>query len=108
MKFVVITKIRNVLGNLAVNMDLYEPSEEPSAANGYLGNYSRINVLIALNMRTPVFQVGEVLIVDDNGRELPYPGRKPAKWDVETEEFEIDRLGDALACSERVAAEEMS
>lgn len=39
-----------------------------------------------LNMRAPVFNLGEVLILGDSGREIGYPGRKPSKWDVEVTE----------------------
>lgn len=34
-----------------------------------------------------VFHVGEILILNDGGREVCYPGRKPSKWHVRVEEF---------------------
>lgn len=39
-------------------------------------------------LRTPVFHVGEILIVDRDGREVSYPGRKSSKWDVTSEFFD--------------------
>lgn len=45
---------------------------------------------------TPVFQVGELLVVDDVfEREQGYPGRKPSKWAVAGQTF--DNVDDAIA-----------
>ena len=41
---------------------------------------------LAVNLRTPVFRVGEVLRLDNNDRDQF--GRKPSKWDIEIEDFE--------------------
>lgn len=49
---------------------------------------------LAFHARYPVFHVGEILILDESGREFGYPGRKPSKWFIETEEF--DDLDDAI------------
>jgi len=38
-------------------------------------------------MRVRVFELGEILIVDGDGREVAGRGRKPGKWGVELEEF---------------------
>jgi hypothetical protein len=40
-----------------------------------------------VNAKLPVFHLGEVLILDQNGREVAGVGRKPSKWSVEVEEF---------------------
>jgi len=45
-------------------------------------------------IRVPVFTVGEILIVDDSGREVAGALRKPSKWWVEYEEF--DDLREAI------------
>jgi len=39
-------------------------------------------------IRTPVFEEGEILIVDETGREVAGRCRKPSKWLVEYEEFD--------------------
>lgn len=41
-----------------------------------------------LEMLIDVFQVGQILIIDESGREVGYPGRKSSKWSVETEVFD--------------------
>lgn len=40
-----------------------------------------------LVIRTPVFQIGEVLLIGRTGREVVGAGRKPSKWFVEYETF---------------------
>lgn len=45
-------------------------------------------------IRVPVFQEGEILIIDKSGREIAGLGRKPSKWAVEYEVF--DNLEDAI------------
>lgn len=37
---------------------------------------------------TPNFDIGEILIVDESGREITGKMRKPSKWYVETECFD--------------------
>ena len=91
MKFGVITKIPDRFdgGNLASAIgQVFVQIEEPSESNGYLGTYQDVGYPAALALRHQVFHLGEVLILDDDGRELPYPGRKPSKWSVECEEFD--------------------
>ena len=62
---------------------------------------------LAFHARIPVFHVGEILILDDeNGRELGYPGRKPSKWYIEVEDF--DDLDEAVARSLAVQEEELA
>lgn len=88
-KYCVITEVRSLSGNLASSVDLYQVIGSPSEENDYLGVYERVDVMVQLaNFRHPVFQVGEILITNSEGREHGYPGRKPAKWDVTTEEFD--------------------
>lgn len=41
----------------------------------------------AINIRTPVFTLGEILVLNECGREIGGHGRKPSKWWVEYEEF---------------------
>lgn len=44
--------------------------------------------------KVEVFSVGEIVICDENGREIGYPGRKPSKWYVSYEIF--DNLNEAI------------
>lgn len=46
------------------------------------------------DIRTPVFAVGELLVLNESGREVGANGRKPSKWFVEVEEF--DNIDDAV------------
>jgi|GEM_PF-2697091 len=52
----------------------------------------------------PVFSLGEILILDNYGREIAGRGRKPSKWSVTCEEF--DSLDNAIECSQKVLSEE--
>jgi len=45
-------------------------------------------------IKVPAFEVGEILIVDETGREVAGHCRKPSKWMVEYEEF--DNLEEAI------------
>ncbi len=106
MQFIVITKVPppGNHGNLAVAWEVY--FEDPNSRPDYeevlptLGEVIR-SPSIVLALRMPVFHVGEVLICDYDGREIPYPGRKPDKWDVETESFQ--ELENALVCASQVS-----
>lgn len=90
-------------GNLASAMlDLYLPKDGPNS------EYVRAVELpqyqgLAFHARSPVFHVGEILILDESGREYGYPGRKPTKWYIETESF--DELTDAIERSRTVQDE---
>jgi hypothetical protein len=55
-----------------------------------------------VNAKLPVFRSGEILILDNNGREVTGMGRKPSKWSVEVEEF--INLNDAIKCSQKIIA----
>lgn len=45
-------------------------------------------------IKVPVYVLGEILVLDEYGREVGGHGRKPSKWDVTCEEF--DSLDDAI------------
>jgi hypothetical protein len=57
-----------------------------------------------IDVSLPVFDLGEVLILDNNGREATGRGRKPSKWSVEVEEF--NNLNEAIEYSKKVLSEE--
>lgn len=94
-EYAVITKVPDATagdtGNLATALDNYIETEQPDASNEYRGRIApAIQVLgfgVALALRSPVFVLGEVLILNADGREVTGRGRKPGKWSVETEEF---------------------
>jgi len=48
---------------------------------------SQLRLACVLQGRTPVFHLGEILILDGNGREVVGLGRKPSKWDVGYQTF---------------------
>lgn len=102
MRFGVITEVSAPEdgGNMACDLDIFRVVEERSAANGFTERLEQVPPQTLLGLRTPVFSVGEVLILDDGGREIPYPGRKPSKWSVGCEEF--DDLEAALARAKEV------
>jgi hypothetical protein len=87
-EFAVVTRVcePETGGNLAAAFELY--SDNPEKQYGDDGKFSPIPLQLALVMRAPVFHVGEILILDDSGREISYPGRKPSKWDVEVHSCE--------------------
>lgn len=103
MKFGVITAVPPLkdAGNLATCLgQVVIQTEQPSEANAYAGRYEDVGYPAALALHVPVFHAGEVLIIDDNGREIPYPGRKPGKWSVTCEEF--DDIERAVARAQQV------
>ena len=92
MVFQVITEIPEgdeISGNLALPwIPYYQQVETESEANDYKGKYEKVNFGAAfLNLRQPVFRLGEIIIVDGDGRELVCDQRKASKWGVGWETF---------------------
>lgn len=93
-KFAVITDVPapEDSGNLALPFCVLIEDEAPDESNGYKGVYRKIGELIGiegyLRLRTQVFTLGEVLLVNDDGREIVGHGRKPNKWSVGFETFD--------------------
>lgn len=71
-------------GNLAMCVP-YVKVAEGDESNDWIGTFAVWPQFLALDLRAPVFRVGEVLILDDDGRDQF--GRKPGKWDVVVEDF---------------------
>lgn len=46
-----------------------------------------LDVALFLKFGQPVFSLGEILVLDDSGREVAGLGRKPSKWRVTYELF---------------------
>ena len=89
MKFLVITKVPppESGGNMAVPMDIYIRIEnDPEGRCEPLPN--NIQAALFLGCAQPVFTLGEILIVGEDGREVAGRGRKPSKWSVEVETFD--------------------
>lgn len=86
MKIAVVTRVGAAEegGNLAVAMDLWQQDALPSRMDP-LGTWRPVEVMVQLAMRTRVFIPGEILILDDGGREVAGRGRAPGKWDVTLE-----------------------
>lgn len=102
MNFCVITRIpdseKGESGNLAVALPLYLETEQPSKENDYRGKFEPVVKLMgmaALSLRAPVFALGEILVVDESGREIGGIARKPSKWDIDYEEY--DTVEEAVA-----------
>ena len=53
-----------------------------------------------VNAKLPVFHLGEILILDEFGREVSGMCRKPSKWSVEVEEF--NDLQEAIKCVQKL------
>lgn len=79
--------VEKAVGNLAAVFELW--------GTDYVGRAThRINPLECLALRAPVFHVGEILIVNFDGREIGHLGRKASKWSVTYDEYE--RVEDAI------------
>lgn len=103
MKFIVITRVPDAMageaGNLATALgSLFVRVEEPSQSNDWTGKVASVG-MEALSLLVPVFDLGEIVVADEGGRELVGRLRKPSKWDVGTETF--DSIEEAVARSQR-------
>jgi hypothetical protein len=100
MRFAVVTKLDNRNGNMATALgDVYVQDEAPGESNNWLGTYKPLPARLSLDMFTPVWKLGEIVVLDDNDRTIP-DGRKPSKWFITTEEF--DNIEDAMRRSREV------
>jgi hypothetical protein len=83
MKIAVVIEAKEGSGNLAIpGSPLYMVIGQRDASNGYQEQTKKLDILQTLGLRQQVFEVGEILILDESGREVGFPGRKPEKWDV--------------------------
>jgi len=60
---------------------------------------------LSLVLLRQVFAKGELLLVDDDGRELGGRMRKPSKWHVKTQSFELSELESAIELVQALAAD---
>jgi hypothetical protein len=87
--FGVITRVPDPpeLGNLAAALDVFIVTDARTSERGYAEAVERVPPQVAVNLRAPVFTLGEVLVLGSDGRELVSPGRMPSKWDVDCETY---------------------
>ena len=110
MKIQVITKIPNPDtndGNLYNDTMVFDidktnkcPTLRPIGDNDYYVN--KINN--RLSVKLEAFQLGELIIVDDEGREIGGLQRKVYKWpDVRYKEFEMKDIDKAVKLSDKIS-----
>lgn len=102
-RYAVVTKTSK--SDMALNMDVYVETEQPSQENGWRAQHKSLpeavgNPLIALALRAPVFQLGEIMLLGEDGREVDGIERKPDKWSVEIALY--TDLNEAVARSREV------
>ena len=108
-EIVVVTRAPMDTGNMALGLNMFIESERPTELNGYRGkvqplikwlvdNVDRMTALaMTAALRSPVFQVGEILFLDSNGRSVVGIDKKPDKWDVDVQT--VDSLEEAIELS---------
>ena len=86
-EWAVITKADETDGNLAD--DFVAPGNLADVVPGAL-------IAGKLRVKTRVFHVGELLLLNEYGREIGYPGRKPSKWQVDYETWPLAEVDQAV------------
>lgn len=90
-KFAVITGARSFEGNLSDSIGLWGTKKYGWVVSlqdpGVLGLEEEDGPYSSVESKTVVFHVGELLVLDDDDREIGYPGRAPYKWGIEFETF---------------------
>lgn len=80
--------------NLALNIPSHVQMGHDPTAMTPMADAGVIGGGVLLALRAPVFILGEILILNSDGREPHGRGRKPNKWGVTVQEF--DKIEDAL------------
>lgn len=96
--FGVITKIpeEHEEGNLCDRLvEAHEIRADMSFPRGQYVHFPESFVI-----KDQVFTLGEILVLNEYGREISGHGRKPGKWFVEYEEFK--NINDAIRCAKEV------
>jgi len=72
MDIAVVTRIPNPetsSGNMALAMDIWRVVEQPSESNDWMGRCERFfDIAVITQLRSQVFELGEILILDANER----------------------------------------
>ncbi len=74
--------------NMAAVIGVYERDPDDKHGLKVRPLAGEIGMAMLLEFRVEVFTLGEILIVDDSGREFAGKGRKPSKWGVGFEYFD--------------------
>lgn len=82
--------------------DMIMPRGNLANAQVYPIDGGPVVIELALAYGTPVFERGELLLVNEHGREVCGAGRKPNKWDVRYETFPFAELELAIQCATEV------
>lgn len=103
MRFAVVTRVASPEagegGNMATALGLCQP-----IPGSQLLEVRPAPASLQLQLRMPVFHLGEILILDPDGREPHGLGRCPSKWDVDLAFF--DDLNAAVAKARKIAFDE--
>lgn len=104
MKLLVITHVpdpegspRDAWGNLAAPLGELWVLESERGPLTRLERFRALPAGLSLSLRRKVFTVGELLVVDDDGREIGGRNRKPSKWGVGFSTFSLGELNEAIA-----------
>jgi hypothetical protein len=103
-RFAVVTKTYPT--DMALNLDVYVEKEQPSPENRWEGVRVPISDLMGpavLSLRAPVFTLGEIMFLGEDGREVDGIQRKPDKWSVDIALY--TDLDEAVAMSRTVRDE---
>lgn len=87
-------------GNLAMALPLFVRQPGDNAGSRPRRPLHEVSPALALGLEEPVFVLGEILVLDTDGREFAGSGRKPSKWSVTVEYF--DKIEDAVARAREV------
>lgn len=104
MKFGVVVSVpegEEVAGNLAVPTSGVWVARDPRDPM----RVEPVGPHMLLALRVPVFAMGEILVLDESGREIAGPMRKPSKWSVGVELFDTIELAVARAKALALASE---
>ena len=99
--FAVITEVPDhksddIVRNLALPSKLWQVVGTATQENDYREPVQQVPVSVLLRLRSEVFELGEILILD-GGREVAGRGRKPGKWGAKYEEFDCLEVAVARA-----------
>ncbi len=106
MQIGVITKIPEPpdLGNLTTPLDgVWLQVGEANEGNDFKGEFEP---LVLISMRKQAFYLGEILVCDEDGREVSGRERKPDKWAVEVAWFPLNKMTDAVNRAIKVRRDE--
>lgn len=109
-EYAVITRVPELPsgGNMGLNLDLYAQTEVPSRSNRWEGKVEPLDTtaLVNLSLLSPVFTVGEVVIVDfDSHEEVVGKRRKLAEWPIGYVTFKD--AGEAVVHAKKLLAEKV-